>query len=255
MACPPPAPPIAASQPPGGVLLVDKPVGLTSFRIVQQVRRAVKIKKVGHAGTLDPFASGLLIICVSRQATRHIDRFMADEKEYLATLQLGVETSTLDPEGEITARHTVPCLDETDIENVLAGFRGDLLQAPPRYSAVKHKGKPLYHYARQGIEIKKKPRPITIHELEMTRFHEERLEIRVVCSKGTYIRVLGADIGQALGCGAHLTALRRLRCGPFHVHDALDGTLLNQDGAADIVARHLCPVEQCLAAKGRAAPY
>ncbi|MEN8141148.1 MAG: tRNA pseudouridine(55) synthase TruB [Thermodesulfobacteriota bacterium] len=230
-----------------GVLLVDKPVGPTSFRIVQQVRRATGVKKVGHAGTLDPFASGLLIVCVSRSATKQIDSFMQGDKEYVATLQLGVETSTLDPEGEVTARHEVPSLSAAALEEVLAAFRGELLQAPPQFSAVKHKGKPLYHYARKGVEIKKEPRPITIHELELLEQQQDRLQLRVVCSKGTYIRVLAADIGTALGCGAHLTSLRRTASGLFRVEESVDGNLLTTPAAPALVAANLLAVEECLA--------
>ncbi len=232
--------------PPSGVLLIDKPVGPTSFRIVQQVRRVLKIKKVGHAGTLDPFASGLLIVCVARSATKHIEHFMGGDKEYVATLQLGVETETLDTEGEVTAQRPVPYLDTALLEEVLLPFRGDLLQAPPHYSAVKHKGKPLYHYARKGIEINKPPRPITIHELEQLSFTDVTLQIRVVCSKGTYIRVLAADIGNALGCGAHLIALRRTRSGSFHVDNALDGNVLVEEGATVQVMAQLRDVNECL---------
>lgn len=234
------------SLPPAGVLLIDKPVGPTSFRIVQQVRRVLQIKKVGHAGTLDPFASGLLIVCVSRSATKHIDHFMTGDKEYLATIQLGVDTTTLDPEGDIIAERPVPVLDPDQIEDVLVAFRGDLLQAPPQFSAVKHKGKPLYHYARKGIEIKKPPRPVTIHELELLSYQNELLQIRVVCSKGTYIRVLGADIGMALGCGGHLTALRRTRSGSFHVDAALDGNILTTDEGQKVALASLRQIEECL---------
>lgn len=243
---PPPALPQDMATQPRGVLLIDKPCGPTSFRIVQQIRRALKIKKVGHAGTLDPFASGLLVVCVSRQATKHIEILMDGDKEYLATIQLGTETSTLDPEGEITARHPVPPLDETKIKVILDQFTGNLLQVPPQFSAVKHKGKPLYKYARQGIEIKKEPRPITIHALELISYQPEQLQVRVVCSKGTYIRVLGADIGQALGCGGYLTALRRLRCGHLSVTDALDGTQLTEPGARELLTNSLRPVATCL---------
>ena len=210
-----------------GVFLVDKPVGLTSFNIVSRVRRILGIKKVGHAGTLDPFATGLLIVCAGRPATKLISRFMDGEKEYLATLCLGVATETFDPEGAITGRTSVGRLSAAEIELCLARFRGRQQQIPPQYSALKHKGRPLYYYARKGIEVKKEPRPITIAVLERIGIHHDlagevaELQLRVVCSKGTYIRTLADDIGRMLGCGAHLTALRRTRSGCFLVENGL----------------------------------
>lgn len=209
-----------------GVFLVDKPVGPTSFRIVQQVRRALQIKKVGHSGTLDPFASGLLIICAGRPATRMISRLMGGVKVYEATLKLGVETDTLDLEGQVLAECQVPPLDMMMVEACLDRFRGQQMQAPPAFSAVKHEGKPLYQYARQGVVIEKAARPVMISELICTYLGEETMGIRVRCSKGTYIRTLAADIGKSLGCGAHLIALRRLNNGLFSVSDALSGTVL-----------------------------
>ncbi|MEN8200025.1 MAG: tRNA pseudouridine(55) synthase TruB [Thermodesulfobacteriota bacterium] len=222
-----------------GVFLVDKPEGASSFYMVRQVRKALGMKKVGHAGTLDPFATGLLIICAGRPATKMISEFMEGEKEYLATLRLGVETRTQDPEGEVTAESPVGTLSGSAIEECLQQFRGELQQVPPIYSALKHKGKPLYHYARKGIEIQKPPRTVNIHTLERTDGDGEvsddapYLKIRVVCSKGTYIRTLGADIGRALGCGAYLTALRRVRSGCFHVRDSIDGRSLQEEDARE----------------------
>ena len=209
-----------------GVFLVDKPVGPTSFRIVQQVRRALGIKKVGHTGTLDPFASGLLLLCAGRPATRLIPRLMPGDKLYEAELKLGVETDTLDCEGRVLAERPVPTLDMLMVERCLQRFRGEQMQAPPAFSAVKHEGKPLYEYARQGVTIEKPARPVLISELTCTQLGEETMGIRVRCSKGTYIRTLAADIGRELGCGAHLTALRRLENGPFSVIAALPGKVL-----------------------------
>jgi tRNA pseudouridine55 synthase len=212
-----------------GVFLVDKPVGPSSFGMVRNVRRALGMKKVGHAGTLDPFASGLLVICAGRPATRMISRLMEGEKEYLATLKLGVETTTHDPEGEITARHEVGTFDRKLVEECLEKFRGEQEQVPPAYSALKHKGKPLYHYARRGIEVKKDPRRVSISTLEYLDTPGDccnavdELKIRVVCSKGTYIRTLASDIGHKLGCGAYLSELRRVRSGVFSVQDAFPG--------------------------------
>lgn len=245
-----PAPMPAAEAEATGVFLIDKPVGPTSFAMVQRVRRALSIKKVGHAGTLDPFASGLLILCAGRPATRIIDQLMAGDKEYRATLQLGVETETQDPEGRVIAERPVIGVDDERIARVLARFTGDLLQAPPPFSAVKHEGKPLYAYARKGIVVTKEPRPVLIATLEAEFFEAatNRLTIRVVCSKGTYIRTLAADIGQALGCGAHLIALRRLRSGPFRVEEAVDGAqLAEREAARVLLAGHRLTVEVALA--------
>lgn len=235
-----------------GVVLADKPVGPTSFRMVQQVRRALGIKKVGHAGTLDPFASGLLVICVSRPATRIISQLMEGEKEYLGILRLGFETDTQDREGNIIAEHAVPALSQETIEACLSQFMGTQLQQPPQFSALKHKGKPLYHYARKGIVIEKEPRQITIFSLEFIEYCEQCLQIRVVCSKGTYVRTLATDIGRALGCGAYLQELRRTRSGPFHVNDAVDGSLL-ADGASarQLLVEKMLSVEEALAVLSR----
>lgn len=223
-----------------GVFLIDKPVGPTSFRIVQQVRRALQIKKVGHSGTLDPFASGLLILCAGRPATRMISRLMGGDKVYEATLRLGVETDTLDREGRVLSESQVPRLDVAMVEACLEHFRGEQMQAPPAFSAVKHEGKPLYQYARQGVVIEKASRPVKIYELICTHLGDETMGIRVRCSKGTYIRTLAADIGKALGCGAHLIALRRLHNGPFSVSNAVPGTILNDSDAARAVLLSQC---------------
>ncbi len=211
-----------------GVFLVDKPAGKTSFAIVRKIRWLLTIKKVGHAGTLDPFATGLLIVCVGRAATRRVELFMAGRKTYTARLQLGVETETQDPEGRVTATTEVPDLTPIAIDRVLSQHLGPQLQAPPPYSAAKHKGKPLYAYARQGVHVHKEPKPIEIFTLIRKDYDPvaQQLDIEVTCSRGTYIRVLAADIGTALGCGAHLIALRRTASGSFSVADALAGELL-----------------------------
>jgi tRNA pseudouridine55 synthase len=227
-----------------GVFLIDKPRGATSFSVVRQVRRLLGIKKVGHAGTLDPFATGLLIVCAGRPATRLVERFMAGKKVYAADIQLGVETETLDPEGRIVAAAEVPPLDRDDIERCLESFTGTLLQVPPPFSAVKHKGKPLYHYARKGVMVAKEPRRIEIYSLKPVEYDAEihRLKLEVVCSRGTYIRVLAADIGARLGCGAHLRELRRLASGSFSVRDSLDGgTLTGSRGLEELLGRKISP--------------
>lgn len=213
-----------------GVVLVDKPPGMTSFNVVRDVRRLLGIKKVGHAGTLDPFATGLLIICAGRPATRLIERFMGGRKVYKALLQLGWETDTLDPEGEVVRTVPVPVLTGEVINTCLESFIGRRQQVPPRYSAAKHKGKPLYHYARKGIEVIKEPKDIEIYSVDFRGYDHgtHQLEIEVVCSRGTYIRVLAADIGKKLGCCAHLIGLRRLSSGKFSVVGSVPGEALNQ---------------------------
>lgn len=235
-----------------GIFLLDKPVGPSSFRMVQLVRRALSIKKVGHAGTLDPFASGLLIICAGRPATRLISQFMDGHKRYEAVLRLGIETTTQDLDGEVVAQKEVGAFAREELEQSLAGFVGHQLQIPPQYSALKHLGKPLYHYARRGIVIEKAARPITIFKLQLLEAGHDTLRIMVDCSKGTYIRTLAADIGRVLGCGAHLVALRRLQSGSFTVADAVDGGILQEPILARqaLLARVLT-VEEVLAVLSR----
>jgi len=231
-----------------GTFLVDKPEGSSSFYVVRKVRKALGMKKVGHAGTLDPFATGLLVICAGRPATKMISQIMEGEKEYLATMRLGIETSTLDPEGEVISTKPVGHIPNSVVEACLQEFRGEQLQVPPIYSALKHKGKPLYYYARKGIAIEKPPRSVNIITLERADDGQELndsspyLTIRVVCSKGTYIRTLGADIGKALGCGAYLTALRRVRSGCFHVRDSVEGKYLLEDGARESLMKKVLSV-------------
>lgn len=233
-----------------GIFLIDKPPGITSFGVVSRLRRILKMKKVGHAGTLDPFATGLLIVCAGRPATKIISQFMAGEKEYLATLKLGVETATHDTEGAVTARSGVGILTDQMVEECLEKFRGKQLQIPPAYSALKHNGKPLYYYARKGIEITKDAREVDIRLLERTDGHqplcgdEALLGIRVLCSKGTYIRTLAADIGRELGCGAHLVQLRRIRSGCFSVAEGLSWDELSDDTAWDHCMNKMISVEE-----------
>ena len=232
-----------------GVLLVDKPAGKTSFAMIKVLRRLTGIRKIGHAGTLDPFATGLLVICVGRKATRMISSFMDGHKEYMATVELGKISTTQDPEGEISRGDQQPDYSKNDIEQILDRFRGSIMQTPPAFSALKHKGKPLYHYARQGITIEKSPREVHIHQLEWLDPRAEVdnaqpfLSLRVRCSKGTYIRTLADDIGQALGCGAYLTSLRRTASGFFSVEDSLSGRDLYSDGAAALVQSELLSIE------------
>jgi tRNA pseudouridine55 synthase len=231
-----------------GVVLVDKPTGISSFGVIRKIRRLLSVKKVGHAGTLDPFASGLLIVCAGRGATKNIDRFMDGRKSYRALIQLGVATETQDPEGEITAEKEVPELEQQEIETCLQQFEGPLMQAPPPFSAAKHKGKPLYHYARKGIMIEKAPKAIEIYSIVCLGYNlqAQQLDVEVVCSRGTYIRVLAADIGKQLGTCAHLQALRRTGSGNFTVDSSLSGEALDADNGLELLLEKMMTVEEAL---------
>lgn len=204
----------------GKVLLIDKPLRWTSFDAVRKIRNLVRIKKVGHAGTLDPLATGLLIICTGK-FTKKINEYMAREKEYTGTFTLGATTPTYDLESE---PENLKSLDGITTEMILAGtkpFTGEIMQVPPAHSAIKLDGKRVYELARQGKEVKLEPRPVTIKEFDITRIELPEVDFRVVCSTGTYIRSLAHDFGAALGCGAYLSELRRTRIGEFRVEDAL----------------------------------
>jgi tRNA pseudouridine55 synthase len=203
---------------PEGLLLVDKPKGVTSHDVVDEVRRRVGTRKVGHAGTLDPMATGLLLIGVGR-ATRLL-RFLGDlPKTYEGTGRLGEETDTLDAEGRITRTTQVACSRE-ELERAAAALVGRSMQRPPAYSAVKVGGRKLYEAARKGEELEAPPRPIRVDAFDVMRSDGSSFDFRVTCSAGTYVRVLVADVGRAVGCGAHLTCLRRTAIGPFRVEDA-----------------------------------
>jgi tRNA pseudouridine55 synthase len=227
-----------------GVLLLDKPVGITSNGAIQRVKRLFSAAKVGHVGTLDPMASGLLPVCLGEATKFSTDTFSAD-KSYEAAVLLGVTTTTGDSEGEVIARHTVDA-SRQQVSDVLGRFKGDLQQIPPMYSALKRDGKPLYSYAREGQTLERAPRNITIHDIELLEFAGDRIKISVHCSKGTYIRVLAEDVGQALGCGASLTGLRRTSVGAFDLQHAV--TLESLEGLeAEVRADSLMPVD-CLVA-------
>ena len=204
----------------GAALPVDKPAGCTSFDVVRVVRRGTGQRKVGHAGTLDPIATGLLMILVARPATRLQDLFMSLRKEYTGTVRLGEKTPSHDTETEVTERTDSSEVTTTDIESVCRTFVGTINQVPPMYSAVKIDGERLYKKARRGEHVDRPPRQVTIYDLEVLEHDGPDLTLRVECSKGTYIRSLARDIGAELGVGAHVTALRRTRIGPFHVEDA-----------------------------------
>lgn len=212
-----------------GILVIDKPSGPTSHDICQYFKRQLGVKKVGHAGTLDPLATGVLILLIDG-ATKLQSLFMGKEKEYEFAMRLGVTTDTYDSEGKITKISPVhPELVE-GLKSILPAFTGDILQTPPAYSAIKKNGKPLYKLAREGKEVKPEPRKVTVHSLEIVfplplreggggRGLDVTLKCR--CSSGTYVRSIAHDIGEKLGCGAHVTALRRLRSEPFGIEDAI----------------------------------
>lgn len=205
-----------------GVLLLDKPEGLSSNHALQRAKRTVDARKAGHTGTLDPFATGLLVCCMGR-ATKLSGALLDADKTYLATVRFGQETDSGDLTGHVVmqAPDTFQGVDAQALEAALVPFRGEIQQIPPMYSALKRDGKPLYEYARQGIELERPPRTVTIHALTLLRCDGLTAELEVHCSKGTYIRTLAQDIGRALGCGAHLQALRRLQVGPFHMDQGI----------------------------------
>lgn len=199
-----------------GIFLLNKPLDISSNGALQRVRWLFRAQKAGHTGALDPLATGLLPICLG-EATKFSHFLLDSVKQYRTTVKLGQTTTTGDVEGEILQQRPVPKLTKELIEDVLTKFRGDIHQIPPMYSALKKHGKPLYELARQGIVIERESRPITIEKLTLISFTEESLTLDVTCSKGTYIRVLGEDIGEALSCGAHLSALHRTATGHFNL--------------------------------------
>jgi tRNA pseudouridine55 synthase len=204
----------------GTMFLVDKPLQWTSFDVVHKVRQSLGVAKVGHAGTLDPRATGLLIICTGRQ-TKRIHEFTDLGKEYTGTFRLGIRTPSFDMETAITEHADVSSVTLESLQAAAAGFLGKQLQMPPMYSAVKHHGKPLYKFARKGKTLDRKEKEIEITEFSILAFTSPNVTFRVRCSKGTYIRALANDIGEILGCGATLTELRRTCIGNFRVEDAL----------------------------------
>lgn len=203
-----------------GLLLVDKPADWTSFDVVNLVKRHFWLDKTGHCGTLDPFATGLLVVLLGK-ATRLQDSLMAQQKCYTGTIRLGVETSTEDLTGEVTATADVPAWTLEEFQKIASSFLGDIEQLPPMHSAIKINGQPLYKLARKGQEVERKPRPVHIDRFELSNLRLPDVDFTVECSKGTYIRTLGADFGRKAGCGAHLTALRRQRSGDHVVEGAV----------------------------------
>ena len=229
----------------GGVLCVDKPLGMTSHDVVNRIRRTGGLRRVGHAGTLDPLATGVLLLCLGR-ATRLIEYMVGHDKIYETTVRLGQTTATYDAEGDVVAERPFTHLTLSQIQAALEPFRGDILQQPPIYSAIKQGGQPLYKLARQGkTDVARPFRPVTIHELTLLNWDPPFLSLRIHCSSGTYIRSLGHDLGEALGCGGHLTALRRLAVGDFSVETAVPLNTLSPENITsfllppDTAVRHL----------------
>lgn len=223
----------ATSRPHHCVINLNKPQGITSHQAVETVRKRCGIRKAGHAGTLDPLATGVLLVCTG-EATK-ITRFLSElDKEYIVVMKLGEETDTYDAEGTVVRRTEPGSVGMEDVEKVLPAFSGTIEQIPPMYSAVKVGGKPLYKLARKGVTVEREKRVVTVHEISITRFSPPFLEMRVACSRGTYIRTLCHDLGEVLGVGAHVTRLERTRIGGFRVADAvaLDevGDLLGDEG-------------------------
>ena len=204
----------------GRVLLINKPLHWTSFDVVRKIRNTIKIKKVGHAGTLDPLATGLLIVCTG-MFTKKINEYMAREKEYTGTFTLGAVTPTFDLESEPGNFQPVDEISEGMIYEIAKKFTGEIMQFPPVHSAIKQKGKPVYLLARKGVEVILEPRKIVIHNFEITHIKMPLVSFKVVCTTGTYIRSLAQDFGQALGCGAYLSSLCRTRIGNFALKEAL----------------------------------
>ena len=252
-----------------GIVVIDKPGGVTSAAVVARVKRALRVKRVGHTGTLDPMATGVLPLCLG-EATKVAGYLLAEDKTYEATLALGVETDTLDADGQVVRRAPEAAAEVTEValRSALDGFLGPGTQVPPMYSALRHKGKRLYELARAGEEVERPPRAIHIHELALLSFAPSsndidgpetcpEVRIRVHCSKGTYVRTLAADLGQRLGCGAHLTALRRLQSGRFRIEDAVEPSGITKDSVqerlipAAAALAHLAAVEVPEALLGR----
>src|SRR5205809_2330781 len=229
---------MSSTATPDGVLLVDKAAGMTSHDVVALVRRRLQMKKVGHCGTLDPIATGLLLLTLGR-GTKIQDLLMAEDKEYSGTMMFGVTTSTQDKEGEIIEQHEVPALDEKKIRPAFEKFRGDFYQTPPMVSAIKHSGVPLYKLARQGKTVEREPRLVHVYRYSIDRIASPEIDFTVVCSKGFYVRTYANDIGEELGCGAHLKTLRRTKSGRFAVDGAITVEELKNFEPVDILPRIL----------------
>jgi len=234
-------------QPLTGILNIAKLAGMTSHDVVDRVRQMSGQRRVGHAGTLDPTATGVLVVCLG-QATRVAEYLMASDKVYQAQIRLGVSTDTHDAEGEVTATAEVEVSEEEGwrVREALAAFVGPIQQIPPMYSALKREGVPLYKLARRGITVEREPRSVVIHDIELLRWTPPLLTIRVKCSPGTYIRALARDLGQKLGCGAHLQSLTRLASGHFTLEEAVSLDELAEAFAQENYQEFIHPLDEAL---------
>jgi tRNA pseudouridine55 synthase len=229
-----------------GILVMDKPFGMTSFQMVQEIRKRLKVKKVGHAGTLDPLATGVLPVCLGR-ATKIVQFIMAGHKIYQGAMLLGVTTDTYDAAGKVTEqRHLPPSLDLVSLQKAVRKFTGRLLQPPPPFSAAKHQGKPLYKFARQGIMVQKESRPVQVFSFEILEMRLPEVDFRVHCSKGTYVRSLVHELGSNLGCGGHVKDLRRTRNGPFNIERAMKIETLDEILKTKRLSEVIISVEKAL---------
>jgi tRNA pseudouridine55 synthase len=233
-----------------GIIIVNKPQGWTSFDVCAKIRGLSKTKKVGHSGTLDPNATGVLPVFLGK-ATKSIQHFMGGDKGYIAEMTFGIRTDTLDSDGKITQIANCDCqiTDDAGIADILEKYKGEILQTPPMYSAVKVMGKRLYKLARKGITVKREPRKITIHSLKIINFEageHAKLTIEVMCSKGTYIRQLVSDVGDDCGCGAHLSKLMRTYARPFHITQAVNMDTIITLAKVGRLENILIPVESVL---------
>ncbi len=227
-----------------GILLLDKPIGLTSNGALQKVKTCYRARKAGHTGSLDPIATGLLPICFG-EATKISGFFLDADKRYDAVLKLGESTDTGDADGEIIFRAPVKLNEET-IEAAISRFRGRIHQVPPMYSAIKHRGQPLYRLARQGIEVERKPRVVDVYRATWRRAEQDEIEIRLHCSSGFYVRSLAHDLGESLGCGAHVASLRRVGVGPFRVDQCVTLDQLESAESVEDLDQYLVPADQGL---------
>lgn len=229
-----------------GILLIDKPYGCSSFDVIRRLKHHFGIAKLGHAGTLDPLATGLLIVVLGK-ATKVSQSLMCGIKEYTGIIQLGVKTSTYDREGEIVETHSTDNINLPTVEKIMHSFIGDQYQEAPMFSAKKLDGVPLYKLARKGKEIKREPNFITIFKFDPTQYENANVHFHVRCSKGTYIRSLAYDLGERLGCGGHLAALRRIKSGDFSIEQAIKLNDLIENGSLEFLKEHIIPLNQfCL---------
>jgi tRNA pseudouridine55 synthase len=226
-----------------GLLVVDKPEGMTSFEVVRKVRRLLGVTKLGHTGTLDPLATGVLVLCLG-EACKLVPFLTELDKAYAVHIALGVETDSYDAQGKLVQRRPVPSLTVEELEAHLSAFRGSFMQMPPMHSAVKQKGQRLYVLARQGIEVQRKARPVVVHRLQLEALEAEVVRLEVRSSKGFFIRSLAHDLGKRLGCGAHVQCLRRLAIGPFGLECAM--TLPALEAKVDCIASRLIPLNEAL---------